>query len=60
VALAHPARDQLRVLGAEVDDQNRVGVRYVGVNGLLLGVGLRHDTTLRTPARPGFSEPQAN
>jgi hypothetical protein len=35
-------------------------VRYVGVSGMLRGVGLRHDTTLRTPALPGFSEPPPN
>ena len=43
VALAHAAGDELRVLRAEVDDEDRIGVRYVRVSGLLRGVGLRHE-----------------
>ena len=56
VAFAHPARDQLRVLGAEVDDQNRVGVRYVRVNGMLPASGC----AMRRPYAPKRYPASAN
>ena len=55
VAFTDATRDELRVLGAEVDDENGIGV----------GVSLRHASTVRTrndvrsPGRATLREPEA-
>ena len=54
--LAHPARDQLRHLAAEIDDQNLVMRRGHGRHRLLGWLGWGHGKQLRDRGKPGNPE----